>query len=62
LLLPVESHDTIVAMSTGKGAVAINLEIIVEKYGKGDHMLGDLKDGVIELDDCHSEVGFVLFF
>ena len=48
-------------MSTGKGAVVINLEIIIRKYGKGDHMLGDLKEGVIELEDCHNEVCIAVY-
>ncbi|XP_066936183.1 enhancer of mRNA-decapping protein 4-like isoform X2 [Clytia hemisphaerica] len=55
LLLPVEAgQDTMLALSTGKGAVIFNLEIILKNHGE-DVYLEDIKDGVIILKGCHKE-------
>ena len=53
-----ESHDTILALSTGTGAIVYNLEEISKAKNEDNELiLEDLKTGVLVINDCHSKVG-----
>ena len=56
LLLPVEGQDTILALTTGTGAVILNLDLIINDHGNEEVFLEDLSQGAIIMPDCHKGV------
>lgn len=59
LLLPVDSHETMIALSIDDSAVTYNISQIINTHGAGKYMKDDLSCGVISLPACHDKVCFI---
>lgn len=56
LLLPIEGQETVLALTTGNGAVILNLDLITNDHGNEEIFLEDISQGSIIMPDCHKGV------